>query len=274
MNEIRIHGIVAALALAIGGAAIGQAQSNPSPRPAAEHPVRKGGSEGIKVNGYWTIEVKNPDGTIASHTEFENALQASGMLGLAALLAGNSASGGLGIMLNGAHWILQNFIAAHGYTSLQLSGGPEPVIPPESVDSPCGICLFAPSSNSYLGSFGVATKSNLSMSGPTLGSSGAFQGAAQVRLTVDFTANANAPINDVETVLTSCFPNITPGSCVGGGNNIFVPGSPSSGGGDFWIDVVAYVFTQKNLDGLNGDPSPVSVTNGQSIGITVTLTFQ
>ena len=33
-----------------------------------------GPHQGVKVHGHWVIEVKNPDGTVASHTEFENSL--------------------------------------------------------------------------------------------------------------------------------------------------------------------------------------------------------
>ncbi len=33
--------------------------------------------EGIKVHGHWIIEVRNPDGTLVSHHEFENALDPS-----------------------------------------------------------------------------------------------------------------------------------------------------------------------------------------------------
>lgn len=47
----------------------------------------KGKGEGIKVHGHWTIDVKNPDGTLASHHEFENALVQSGQSGLSAVLA-------------------------------------------------------------------------------------------------------------------------------------------------------------------------------------------
>jgi hypothetical protein len=32
-----------------------------------------GSREGIKVHGHWTIVVKNPDGSLATHYEFENA---------------------------------------------------------------------------------------------------------------------------------------------------------------------------------------------------------
>jgi hypothetical protein len=34
-------------------------------------------SEGIKVHGRWTIDVRQPDGTLVSHREFENALLVS-----------------------------------------------------------------------------------------------------------------------------------------------------------------------------------------------------
>ena len=34
----------------------------------------KGTQEGIKVHGHWTIEVRNPDGKVVTHTEFENVL--------------------------------------------------------------------------------------------------------------------------------------------------------------------------------------------------------
>jgi hypothetical protein len=40
----------------------------------AEERPHGGPSEGIKVHGHWTIEIRNPDGSLASHSEFENEL--------------------------------------------------------------------------------------------------------------------------------------------------------------------------------------------------------
>src|SRR3954454_12548557 len=37
----------------------------------------QGVSDGIKVHGHWTIDVKNADGSLASHNEFENALSSA-----------------------------------------------------------------------------------------------------------------------------------------------------------------------------------------------------
>lgn len=71
-------------------------------------------------------------------------------------------------------------------------------------------------------------------------------------------------INDVETLVMSCSPIVTAQACVAGTYQSF--------GGI--IDELVFLFTQKTLDGLNGDPSAVSVTQNQVIGITVTLTFQ
>ena len=45
-------------------------------------------SEGIQVHGHWTIEVLNPDGSVAEHREFENALTGPGGRDLAGLLEG------------------------------------------------------------------------------------------------------------------------------------------------------------------------------------------
>lgn len=52
-------------------------------------PVRaqQGSAEGIKVHGRWTIDVRNPDGTLASHNEFDNALTLDGRQVLAGLLS-------------------------------------------------------------------------------------------------------------------------------------------------------------------------------------------
>lgn len=47
-------------------------------------------SEGIKVRGRWTVEVRNADGTLASRTEFANALVANGRNTLVGLLRGGA----------------------------------------------------------------------------------------------------------------------------------------------------------------------------------------
>jgi hypothetical protein len=79
------------------------ATPNPVAGPAAPagQSAPKGQSEGIKVHGHWTIEVKNPDGTVASHREFENAISTVGPDILTGLLSGEYVTGGFYVVLYG-----------------------------------------------------------------------------------------------------------------------------------------------------------------------------
>lgn len=60
-------------------------RSDPAPSASSSSPRReaavsasdsngKGSNEGITLHGHWTIEVRNPNGKVAKHVEFENAL--------------------------------------------------------------------------------------------------------------------------------------------------------------------------------------------------------
>jgi len=67
--------------------AFGQAQEKPDSG-------RK--NEGIRVHGHWVLEIKNPDGSLASRHEFENSLSTatnSGPTLLSGLLSGQYAAG-------------------------------------------------------------------------------------------------------------------------------------------------------------------------------------
>jgi len=63
----------------------------------------RGQKEGIKVHGHWTIEVRNPDGTLVTHREFENALTPFGTLSLAFILSRSKTPGLWTIHLGGAN---------------------------------------------------------------------------------------------------------------------------------------------------------------------------
>ena len=43
---------------------------------APQVPVTGGLGQGIQVHGWWSIDVRNQDGSLGSHTEFENSLWA------------------------------------------------------------------------------------------------------------------------------------------------------------------------------------------------------
>jgi hypothetical protein len=66
--------------IATAWAGLGFGQETPA------RPEARGKSEGIKVHGHWVIEIRNPDGSLASRRELENALTTGGQAALARLL--------------------------------------------------------------------------------------------------------------------------------------------------------------------------------------------
>jgi len=91
----------AVLSLPAGAFAQSQPAAKPVP-PAPAHP-KPPGSEGIAMHGHWIIDLKNPDGTIVEHRDFENSLQSA--TSLLQLAAGNNTVGDLAInfsSVNGA----------------------------------------------------------------------------------------------------------------------------------------------------------------------------
>ena len=64
-----------------------------SPSKATPPSPAGGPKEGIKVHGHWTIDIRNPDGKLVSHHEFENALNGSGAFTLGQLLQRTSKAG-------------------------------------------------------------------------------------------------------------------------------------------------------------------------------------
>ncbi len=93
----RIHmwlGIFLATTLVATMAMTGCAISSPSatPIPAISSAPAGSPEEGIKVHGHWTIEVRNPDGSLAERREFEN--EYTGKWTLAKFLARQDSVGG------------------------------------------------------------------------------------------------------------------------------------------------------------------------------------
>jgi hypothetical protein len=60
-------------------------------------------NDGITVHGHWTIDIVNPDGRLASHNEFENALEATGTTALSGVLARNFVPAAWQLALYGAN---------------------------------------------------------------------------------------------------------------------------------------------------------------------------
>ena len=66
-------------------------------------------SEGVQVHGHWTIDVRNPDGSLVNHQEFENSLdETGGNITLARVLSGNMTAGQWRIWLQGSPSAFRN----------------------------------------------------------------------------------------------------------------------------------------------------------------------
>ena len=61
----------------------------------------RGPQEGIVVHGHWTIDIREPDGRLVSHLDFENALQSGGGEVLADILSRRRTAGGWTVTLGG-----------------------------------------------------------------------------------------------------------------------------------------------------------------------------
>ncbi len=57
--------------------------------------------EGITVHGHWVVDIRNPDGTLASHLDFENALTPTGAQTVAGLLSRQYGTGSWTVVLYG-----------------------------------------------------------------------------------------------------------------------------------------------------------------------------
>lgn len=96
---------LAAVALPVNDAAPAVQQAiAPAPVATSSGEVAPSGPgvEGIKVSGHWTIEVRETDGKLVSHTEFENALAVNGQESLARFLARDKTPGLWSINLIGS----------------------------------------------------------------------------------------------------------------------------------------------------------------------------
>jgi hypothetical protein len=98
-----------------------------SPGAETSQQPAKSPSEGVKVHGYWTIDVRHPDGKLASHIEFENSLCTAA--------SGSSGGGLLANLLMGGVFI--------GGWEIELGNPPIPTTPPNPPPPPCGATFTA-----------------------------------------------------------------------------------------------------------------------------------
>lgn len=85
------------------GAPLGPEGQAPLAKADFSQPAGIGGpSEGIKVHGRWTIEVREPDGSLVSRREFDNALELTGAGALSRVLNRTETMGPWEVIIRGS----------------------------------------------------------------------------------------------------------------------------------------------------------------------------
>ena len=222
-------------AVAAGGVQSG----NPAAKP------NGGPNEGIKVHGHWVIEVRNPDGSLAAHREFENSL---------ATTAGDNGGGVLAALLGGA--------ITPGSWSVVLSplgGQPRFVVTPANSTA----STWCSSASAMATEGQITCFTGLAVTPPVVSASQGTITGSTLTLAGTFIVPNVFPISGVpsqvgyvETDTFLCAPTDTSAQCFNGGYLGY------------------FMFTSRNLDGMGTDPIPVPVNIGQSVNVTVTISFQ
>jgi hypothetical protein len=212
-----------------------------APLSASNAPQPRGNHEGIQVHGHWTIEVKDSDGKVVTHREFENSLLTAGQVVLGNLLAGSGTPGG---------WKIQ----------LCHSGGMKDC---QTAANPPGTVVYmaqigtAPASSAYCTTKGLCYPT-LQVSPPPAA------GTQIVTLTGSVTGfplgTAASPFN-IDTV------NTTTNMCISALPSTNSPSACSTNARNLVGNSFDYLFTGKSLS------PPVSVGLGQSVSATVTFSF-
>lgn len=267
-------------------AAMGQAQAVPAAlqtpsRTATAEPVApgeknlasqaKGQHEGITVHGHWTIEVRNPNGSVVKHVEFENASCPTQTVSVTTTFFGSTTTQTL--LFPGAALALSLVGSGQGSlgawevilgSSAALNTNPN--LPPGCVSVneyalisfPNAITLLQNNvSQNYLLSCNAGNcfatlnpPPAPSLGSPTISLSGQFTPAAGGSIDLVSTGNLMCPVSSVSPAI--CLTN--PVGQVGFGS--------------------VAILTGTQLTGSNGVPPPVTYIGGQTVLVTVVISFQ
>lgn len=262
-----------AVALALTASSFAQSNASAAPKvadakaaqPSANSPsaearkTPRGTGEGIQMRGWWTIEIRNRDGSVATHVEFENSLQLNGPAILAGLLSGNLVAGSWGIDAYGSPSPCSTsgscFIVQGGAAAINLLATP-----------PCTTTV-GPASSTTPQPFCYETLVPSLTGGASAGSSFAYN---SFTLSGQAYVDTTTTIASVGTWFIACgpfsatvLPNASaPSQCYGAGALYSA------------VPFTQYEFGQTGSCGGSGQPlCEVQVQAGQIISATVTLSF-
>jgi hypothetical protein len=241
---------------------------------------------GVKVHGYWKIDVKNPDGRLASHTEFENSLTTgdpnglSGDDALSLLLSGGpsefriTAAGVKGgeVITKGS---LAGLIAAYQAALTEKDGSEgQGKLSELNVAFPYLVIGVNTNGFNYVQSgFPNNQAINYLLPGPC-GSSPCATPTSQsvngttISLSTTFGATAQSTISEVGTFVSLAYLGFSNG--VENGDISLEAPAPTAAN---------YTFTSANLapagscGGAGQPPCQVSVSPGQTVSVSVALSF-
>jgi hypothetical protein len=194
--------------------------------------------QGITVHGHWVIDVKNPDGTLAQHRDFENSLESGGQGFLVGLMSGYLVPGDYMLVI-GASGGASACNATYQYCGIVHNLSTYPAL------GYCSVYYCTGSTLNYTYNFGTS-----------------FGGPFSMVLSGAITANQTGTIGSVYSLISTCA-NIGVGSA---NPSTIETNSPS------------YCVTQTSPEPWSGPLTqatitPVAVTSGQIIQVTVTFTF-
>ncbi|MFZ3329008.1 MAG: hypothetical protein WA197_00140 [Candidatus Acidiferrales bacterium] len=266
------------------------ASSTAAMKTSASPASPKGMSTGIKVHGHWIIEVRNPDGSLVTHREFENEIQVSGVATLASLLARTATPGawaiGLGDPVSPPCATSMAFVSFAIYYTGAVSQGCFIGEPSGVYAAPCA------AANGCSPNLAISTFSNGSIgipphTGPASGCQTAPAGADVLpclpvgpenllgfELKGYAVAQQAGQVTLVETTLMGCGPATAPGTC----STTTSPGvtsnetfSAAAGGyaSGLFVTNFGSVFTGTFVPG-----SPIQVGSGQAVNATVQISIQ
>ncbi|HEY6273708.1 MAG TPA: hypothetical protein VIX19_17145 [Terriglobales bacterium] len=233
------------------------AQGETTRSSAAENKRSGGGAhEGITVHGHWTIEVRNPDGSLVRHIEFENSLDPGfsipnptagqpptsvvpgGAAYLSGVLSGQwsapGASSFWGIVLVGASGLNNIAITANA-----------PCVDTMGTAGSLGACIIVPTGTLCGPTPTAGISCNLSVA--PLGTTPNFTG---IQLSGSVTATQNGQVSTVGTLIGTL-------ACVSSAPNCL----PTN------------VNTASFTSSTNFPGAPIAVIAGQTIAATVNISF-
>jgi hypothetical protein len=248
----------------LAGMATGTAQPIRSAPAATTSPAPSAAAQSITVHGRWTIVVRNPDGTVATHVQFENSLcptsseNPGGDRVLAYLLSGATpgVAAAPGSSVAGWYISLGNPTVPAGSPVPAACNGPEGTMVPST------LFLLVPTTSSIPGCTAAGGIPNgifdpvgalcfTALTTPPVGGA-LVSGAYVVTLAAQFTVPSTSSPATVSAVGTTA--SLCVSACTDGGP--------------------AIQFTGAYLTGTGASPAPIKVVGGQAVSVTVQIGFQ